>query len=147
MSESPNLSNNHLVGVIDEADAASSAARDLQAAGYESTHVFTGEEGAQQIDAKGEHSGFLARILSQVEDHLSEATNFLKQYEEEARNGKHIVAVEVPSRDEAEAARQVLDRNGAQNIRFFGKLAVTDLSTETNPSPRSDASAEQQAAT
>ncbi|MGE0057390.1 MAG: hypothetical protein AB7P33_05495 [Dehalococcoidia bacterium] len=147
MSETPNLSNNHLVAVIEQGDVADRTARDLQAAGYGSTLVLTGEEGAQQIDAKGEHSGFFARILSQVEDHLSEATNFLKQYEEEARAGKHVVAVEVPSRDEAETARALLDRNGAQNIRFFGKLAVTDLSLESNPSPRSDASPEHQAAT
>jgi hypothetical protein len=142
-----NLNNNHVVGVIERGDATKKAVDELRAAGYTDPTVLTGEDGARQIDAKGEHSGFIARLLSQVENHLSEATNYLKQYEEEARAGKHVVAIEVPDRDEAEGARSVLDRNGAKNIRFFGKLAVSDLSVESNPTARSDASPEQQAAT
>lgn len=141
------LTNNHIVAVINGGESARQAAQELKAAGYSTALVFTGEEGARQIDAKGENSHVFARILSAVEDHLSEATNYMKQYEEEARNGKHVVAIEVLSREGAERAREVLDRNGAQNIRFFGKLAVTDLSPESNPSLRSEESAEKQKAT
>jgi len=141
------LTNNHVVAVIDSDEPSKTAAEELRAAGYQEPVVFTGEEGARQIDARGEYSNVFARILSLVEDHLSEATNFMKQYEEEARSGKNVIAVEVPNREEAEPARVVLARNGAHNIRFFGKLAVTDLSPETNPSPRSEDSPEVQADT
>jgi hypothetical protein len=142
MTMTDNLSNNHLVGVIDRDTQAAKAVNELEAAGYHHPVILTGEEGASQIDARGENGGFFAKIRGRIEDHLSEEPNFLKQYEEEARAGKHVVAVEVPGRDEAEKARQVLDHNGAQNIRFFGKLAVSDLSMESNPSAPSDASPE-----
>jgi hypothetical protein len=132
-----NLANNHLVGVIDGPESARQAVQDLQRAGFGEPVVYSGEEGARQIDANGEHGSLFGRILSLVEDHLSEATNFMKQYEQEARDGKQVIALEVPSAEEAEGARVVLDRNGARNIRFFGKLAVTDLSPESNPSHRS----------
>ena len=133
-----NLTNNHLVAVIDGEESARQAAQELLASGFQDPVVLSGEEGARQIDAMGEHSGVFARIFSLVENHLSEATNFMKQYEEEARNGKQVVAVEVPGREQAEPARQVLERNGARNIRFFGKLAVTDLSPNSNPSARAE---------
>jgi hypothetical protein len=144
MSDTTNLGINHLVGVIDQDDAASRAEGELKSAGYDETFILTGESGAEQINARGENSGFFGRIMGQIESHLSEGPNYLKQYEEEARNGRYIVAVEVPDRDDAERARGILDRNGAQNIRFFGKLAVADLSVESNPSIRSDASPENQ---
>ena len=142
-----NLTNNHVVAVINGGDSASQAVQELQSAGYKDPMLLTGEEGARQIDAKGENSHVFARILSMVEDHLSEATNYMKQYEEEARNGRHVIAVEVPSREEAGAVSEILQRNGATNIRFFGKLAVADLTPETNPSARSAESPETQRAT
>jgi hypothetical protein len=144
MNES--LTNNHVVGVIHGEESARQASQELEQR-YPNPVVLSGEEGARQIDAKGEHGGVFSRIFSIVEDHLSEATNYLKQYEAEARNGNCVVAVEVPSREEAEPVREVLERNGAHNIRFFGRLAVTDLSPQTNPSARSDESPEKQQAT
>jgi hypothetical protein len=140
------LTNNHVVGVIHGEESARQAAQELERR-YPNPVVLSGEEGARQIDAKGEHGGVFSRIFSLVEDHLSESTNYLKQYEAEARNGNCVIAVEVANREEAEPVREVLERNGAHNIRFFGKLAVTDLSPETNPSIRSEDSPEKQRAT
>lgn len=139
-----NLSNNHVVGVIDGEQAAQDAAQELIQAGYIEPIVLTGEEGAKQVDAKGENNHVFARILSAVHDHLSEATNYMRQYEEEARNGRYIVAVEAESREAAERAQEVLTRHGAENIRYFGKLAIADMTPETNPSLRSEESAEPQ---
>jgi len=141
-----NLANNHLVGVIEAPEAATQAVQELQEAGYRDPVILYGEEGARQINAKGEHGGIFGRILGMVEDHLSEATNFMKQYEEAALNGKQVIAVEVPNLEEAENAQGVLERNGALNIRFFGKLAVADLTPETNPSGPAGELPEQQSA-
>jgi hypothetical protein len=142
-----NLTNNHVVAVINGAESASQAAKELAAAGYTNPVNLTGEEGARQIDAKGENSHVFARILSMVEDHLSEATNYMKQYEAEARDGKHILAVEVLEREHADGACEILVKNGATNVRFFGKMAITDLTPETNPSIRAEESPEPQRAT
>ena len=48
----------------------------------------------------------------------------------------------VKGQDEAEAAKEILERYSARNIRFFGKLAVTDLTPLSNPSSRSEESPE-----
>jgi hypothetical protein len=48
--------------------------------------------------------------------------------------------VAVGEREQANTVRDVLERHGAQNIRFFSRLAVTDLTPLSNPTPRSDAS-------
>ena len=142
-----NLTNNHVVAVINGSESAAQAAKELAAAGYTDPVILTGEEGARQIDAKGENSHVFARILSMVEDHLSEATNYMKQYEAEARSGKQVLAIEVPDREHADGACEILTRNGANNVRFFGKLAITDLTPETNPSIRAEDSPEPQRAT
>lgn len=143
-NESPNLTDHHIVAVIDARPEAETALQELRQAGYVDPLLLTGEEGAQQIDAKNENSHLLGRILGAVQDHLSEATNYLRQYEEEARNGNYVVAVEAPDRDAADRAQHVLERNGGRNIRFFGALAVSDLTPQTNPSFRSDESPEPQ---
>jgi hypothetical protein len=40
--------------------------------------------------------------------------------------------------DEAAQAGEILESEGAVNVRFFGRLAVTDMSPGTNPSAPSD---------
>jgi hypothetical protein len=101
-----------------------------------------GEQAAETLDAKGEHSGPLAKLVRVVQDHLSEQTDYLAQYEAEAREGNVVLAVPVEKREQADAVRDVLERHGGRNIRFFGKLAVSDLSPLSNPTPRSDSSPE-----
>jgi hypothetical protein len=78
------------------------------------------------------------RILQRLSNHLSEETQFLDQYEEAVRNGQTVVAVKADGDDEVERAREVLQRHGAMNIRYFGRLAVSDLTPDSNPSARSD---------
>lgn len=147
MTETTKLTSNHIVGVIDRGEEASLAAIELAQAGYTHPLVLTGEQGASQIDAKGEQGNLVKRLLASVQDHLSEATNYLRQYEEEARAGRHIVAVESPTREEAHQAQEILERHAAHNVRYFGTLAVADMTPESNPSFRSDDSPEPQADT
>lgn len=141
-NKAENLTANHIVGVIDDAAAAAKVAEELVAAGYEPPAVLTGEEGARQLDTKGDGSNVFARLIDKVQDHLSEATNYIKQYADEARSGHNVVAVAAKDRDLAERAKQILDRNGAHNVRFFGVLAVADLTPETNPTARAEESPE-----
>jgi len=96
-----------------------------------------GEEIAEQIDPKGEHSGLVEKAFQAIGDHLSEEPGYMAQYQEEARNGNWVIAVPIGERDESAAVQELLEKHGASNIRFFGRLAVIDLTPESNPSSRS----------
>jgi hypothetical protein len=142
-----NIPNDHVVGVISGGVAAQTAQSELAAAGFGETEMLQGEEAAITFDAKGEHSNIVERLVKGVQEHFSEEPNYLAQYEEEARRGNTVVAVKVESRDEADAVKEILDRHGGRNIRYFGKLSVADLSPESNPSARSEESPEPSANT
>jgi hypothetical protein len=143
-SRTENLTNNHVVAVINGTESARNTADALRGAGFGDATVLVGEEGANQIDARGETQGLLGKITGLVQDHLSEATNFVGQYKQEVLNGRAVISLEVPNRDWAEPVKQILEEHGAYNIRFFGRLAVADLTPETNPSARSEESPEVQ---
>lgn len=136
---------NHVIGVIGDHGAASKLTAALQQAGYADAELFTGEQGATEIQELKGSTGIFGAIVGAVQSHLSEQTNYVAQYEEEARNGNIVVAVEVPGSEEAGAAQALLERHGAQNIRYFGTLAVADMTPETNPSAPNEGSAEVQA--
>ena len=141
-TKTENLTHNHVVAVINGTESAHQTAEALRAAGFGDPTVLVGDEGAGQIDARGETQGLLGKITGMVQDHLSEATNFLAQYKQEVVNGRAVIALEVTNREWAEPVKQLLEEHGAYNIRFFGRLAVSDLTPETNPSARSEESPE-----
>ena len=139
-----NIPNNHVIAVISGKESGETAARELQGRGFFQTHLFRGEEAAETIDARGENSGILTKVLKAAQDHLSEEPNFLAQYQEEARNGNEVIAVKADNQEQANEIKDILDRHGARNVRFFGTLAVADLTPESNPTARSEESAERQ---
>jgi hypothetical protein len=94
------------------------------------------------MDPKGEQAGPISSLFKAIQDHLSEEPNYLAQYQEEARSGNEVLALKVDSREHTEAVREILERHGARNIRFFGRLAVSDLTPASNPTPRSAESPE-----
>ena len=138
------LPTNHVLAVIEDAERANQAASDLREQGFGENALFKGEELVQTIDAKGEYSGLLSSIVKAIQDHLSEEPNYLAQYQEEARAGKHVIAVYVDGLEEADRVRDILLTHDAHNLRFFGPLAVHDLTPQTNPSARSADSPEPQ---
>ena len=129
---------NHVLAVISGSSAGEGLSRALEREGFQQTVLFQGDDVAEHVDPKGENSGPFAKLVRAVQEHLSEQPNYLMQYQEEARNGNLVVAVHVDNRDQAEQVRKVLENNGAHNVRFFGKFAVTDMTPDTNPSLRSE---------
>ena len=134
------LPENHVFGVISGSESAERAVSELQAAGFTQTTILRGDDVAEEIDPKGETSGPFKKLVRAVQDHLSEESGYFAQYQEEARAGKDVVAVQVEDRDAADAAKEVLQKHGAVNLRYFGGFAVTDLTPESNPSTRSEES-------
>jgi hypothetical protein len=123
---------NSAVGVLYGEKAVEEAETDLQKAGYTDVTVMT------HVDAVGEGRAPFSELMDRLTGQLSEETDFLDQYKEETERGGFVLAVRAEDREHAEKAREVMEAHGALNVRFFGLLAVSDLTPETNPSAPSD---------
>ncbi len=140
--QNDHIPNNSVVAVIGGDAAADAAERDLKQHGFTHTRLFHGDEVTASMDPKGRALRIVGSVVKAVQDHLTEELNYLAQYQEEARNGNVVLAVQVDNLDKAEAVKSILEEHGAHNLRFFGTWAVHDLTPETNPSAPSEASAE-----
>jgi hypothetical protein len=143
MSEQTRVSpRDHVFAVVPSRDAARASLEALTQRGFPESIVFEGEDITHEVDPKGEEAGPIEKVLKMIGDHLSEQPNYLSQYQEEARNGNVVVAVRVKDNDAALRAAEVLVTQGGSNIRYFGALAVADLTPLSNPSTRSEESPE-----
>src|ERR687893_556931 len=113
------LPENHVFGVISGQESAERAVSELHESGFDDVSIMRGDDVAEEIDPKGETSGPIKRLIRAVQDHLSEESGFFAQYQEEARSGKDVVVVAVADRDAAEKAKNVLQKHGAVNLRYF----------------------------
>src|SRR5687767_13821619 len=142
MSETKVSPRDHVFAVVPSQDAARATIEALMRAGFPESVVFEGEDVTHDVDPKGEQAGPIEKVLKMIGDHLSEQPNYLSQYQEEARNGNVVLAVRVKDTDDAERAGKVLEQMGGHNIRYFGAMAVADLTPLSNPSTRSEESPE-----
>jgi len=131
------IPDNHVIGVLTTSDV-SGIRSELTRAGFPEVHVMTSDDVERQLDTAEAHANPVSRIIHEFANHLSEEPAYLEQYEEEARRGNKVIAVKVQDDDTAEAAGQILGRHGVMDIRFFGRLAVRDMTPESNPSASSD---------
>ena len=126
---------NRVLAILDAEEGANSATRSLEMAGlkWDEIKVYNRNEAVENIDATGERSGFLARLVKTFAQ--GDENRYLKHYEEEARNGRQIVSVIVNDEAEAERVRDVLLEHNARDIRYFGQLTITDLTPPTPTGP------------
>ena len=129
------IPSNHVVALVKDGATASEVSHDLTRVGLEEAIIVTDPRVGERLEAE---SGLIARALGRLGNHLSEETSYLDQYEEAVRNGQTVVAVKATGDDEVKQAQTVLQKHGAMNIRFFGRLAVSDLTPDSNPSMGSD---------
>jgi hypothetical protein len=138
MTQDTKIPDNHVLAVIHGDSAADALERELRRKGFEETMILGGAAAQEKIDVAGEESNPIAGAMKALAGHLSDQVAYLEQYEEQARQGNKIVAVKVEDRDQAQDVKDVLEQYGAFNVRFFGKLAVTDMTAATNPSTQAD---------
>jgi hypothetical protein len=131
MSETK-IPNNHVVGVLSGRKSVDDAVGKLRRAGYDDVLVM------HHVDATGEGVNPLSALMEKLAGHLSDETGYLDQYKEATEKGDVVVAVGADQGDEADRARDILELEGAVNVRYFGRLAVTDMTPPTNPSAPSD---------
>jgi hypothetical protein len=129
------IPSNHVMALVRGAASAVAVAEELRDHGLESPLIVSGERLSDRLEAE---SGLVTRALQRLFGHLSEQTDYLHQYEEAVRRGNTVVAVRAEDDHEVQVAKQVFDKHGAADVRFFGQLAVRDLTPDSNPSAASD---------
>lgn len=135
--ESGAIPHNHVIGVLKSRDE-DAIRRDLNAAGYADVLFLTQREVEEKVDPEAENANPLVRLIYQLANQLSEQASYLEQYEEAARKGNHVVAVRVDDDDGAQQVKEILLDHDVVDLRYFGRLAVKDLTPDTNPSATSD---------
>jgi len=127
MSNETKIPNNRVVGVISGSKSAEDAVTRLGSEGFDDvlvmSHVETAGEGVNPISA----------LMGMLAGHLSDETVYLDQYQEATNNGSLVLAVPANG-EQTDRVREILELHGAVNIRYFGRLAVTDLTPHTTPS-------------
>jgi hypothetical protein len=129
------IPSNHVVALVKDSSTASEVSNELKRAGLDETIIVTEPRVGERLEAE---NGIVGRVLGRLGNHLSEEPSYLDQYEEAVRNGQTVVAVKATGDDEVRRAQDVLQKHGAMNIRHFGRLAVSDLTPDSNPSMGSD---------
>ncbi|HEU0075464.1 MAG TPA: hypothetical protein VFS30_15785 [Dehalococcoidia bacterium] len=125
------IPSNHVVALVKDVATGSEIADELSAAGFERAIVVGDPRVGERLEAE---SGPVARVLQRLSNHLSEETRYLDQYEEAVRNGQTVIAVKASGDDEVQRANAVLQKRGAWDIRHFGRLVISDLTPDRNPS-------------
>ena len=127
MSNETKIPNNRVVGVISGSKSAEDAVTRLRSDGFEDVLVMS------HVDTAGEGVNPISALMGMLAGHLSDETVYLDQYQEATNNGSLVLAVPANG-EQTDRAREILELHGAVNIRYFGRLAVSDLTPQTNPS-------------
>jgi hypothetical protein len=127
MSNETKIPNNHVVGVISGSKSVDDAVTKLRSEGFEDVLVMS------HVDTAGEGVNPISALMEMLAGHLSDETGYLDQYQEATNNGNLVLAVPA-NHEQTDRVREILELQGAVNIRYFGRLAVTDLTPPTNPS-------------
>lgn len=116
----------HLLAIIDDADAAVAAERDLDGSGIEGVRVYRGSRSADAIDATGSNHGVGGGLVRGLQQVLSNKDN-LAEYEEAAREGATVLAVPADDQDVQDRVIAILDRHGARGMNHFGTTVVETI--------------------
>jgi hypothetical protein len=81
-------------------------------------------------------AGLAGRMLQRNDDR---EPSYLEEYEQAVREGQVVVAVRAEGHDVVRRTRELLQRHGATNIRYFGRLAIADLGHGSGATAPSDA--------
>ena len=127
MSTETKIPNNRVVGVISGSRSVEDAVTRLKSEGFNDVLVMS------HVDTAGEGVNPISALMGMLAGHLSDETVYLDQYQEATNNGSLVLAVPANG-EQTDRVREILELHGAVNIRYFGRLAVTDLTAQTDPS-------------
>jgi hypothetical protein len=99
---------------------------DLVAAGFAPIGILAGEGGLRRLRGTGGGDG-LTGLLRRFAMSTGGDLDHVRRAEQEVRDGRALVDVEVDDDDEKERAREILTRHGGNNIVFFGQWTIETL--------------------
>ena len=119
---------NTVVGVVDEPSGLEAAVSDLVDHGFAESHihVLCGEDGIQQIDAKGKRKGVLARLF-RVVDGLGEEREHTAHHVKDLESGHFVVVIDTPNDSAKARARDALARHGGHYINYYSRFSTENL--------------------
>ena len=117
-----------VVGVVDDPDELEAAVRGLLSNGFDESevHVLCGARGVEQIDAKGERKGLMARLF-RIVDALGEEREHTARHVKELESGHFVIVVDAPDEASKTRARDALATHGGHFINFYSRWSTEDL--------------------
>jgi uncharacterized protein (TIGR02246 family) len=129
---------NRVVGTIGDADSARAALTALLRAGFgeQDIDILQGEEGLSRLDPTGAEHGFFAQFQRTLVRSLDlEEFKHLTHHVEDVRAGRYVIMVLAKRRVQRLLAGDILHRNGAEFVGFYGRWAVEELPPAAEASP------------
>ena len=119
----------YVVGVIDDLDGAERAAEELRRVGFPAADVrlFPSEEVIGALGVIQAQRNVFQRMGAALQREMTEEGAANKEYNADARAGRHILTVLAVEPEEIERARKVLVAHGARRIMHYKKYTITDL--------------------
>ena len=126
---------NRLMAVIDHAEAATTATRELARAGFppDAITVLEGDGDADRIDGMGTVGGRWRRAWRLLQFTQTDQMVDLAIYEAALRHGRLVIAVHARGDRQQARAKRILTAAGAHFMNFFGRLATEDISRWRGP--------------
>jgi hypothetical protein len=130
-----------VAGVLDDHDAVIAVMSELGqwALDTGSVHVFTGEQGAEEIARLG--GGGLAGAANRfLANYVGGAKDLTDRHRDEARRGRHVVVIPLDEGLSAARANQILRSHGGHDIvgHFGGQYeAMSDVPADLSAEPHS----------
>ena len=120
-----------MIGIIDDANDAQAALRDLMVAGFraEQLELLTNEEGAQRIELTGEEREVSIHIIgsSQKPQMYYDAPGLVTQIEQELKAGHYGIGIGATDSEARERVSKILKSHGGHYINFYGTWAAEAL--------------------
>jgi len=89
--------------------------------GQEGILIFQGEEGARQIDVRGEQHGFLAKLLRTAQA-LTNELDHVQNLEKELLAGRYLLLVHASTPEARLQAKDILEAHNGSFVTTYGKL-------------------------
>jgi hypothetical protein len=119
----------HLLAVIDDPTLLTAAVNALLRAGSAAGDVvvLSGHRGLDVVDANGDHSGRLKRVLRTLQ-HLNRIeARHLQDYEAALRAGGHVIGIRLHHAPEHQPMLDIVAAHGGRLINAYHALTVEEL--------------------
>ena len=113
----------HLVGIVENEEAAKKLADELTQQGVPDVQILSGAEGAEVLDSDGSEHGVFGRLMRTVE-RMSAEIDHLREYERAVREGSAVVVVPAKEAPLREQATEIYRKHNARFVNYFGSMTV-----------------------